>query len=441
MFCGQAGFITLLSLLCRASHADTLVEESSFGYRDTISPNHNSIPHFTISGDDHTPQQLSNKVILTPLYPGNLRTSVWADQTNAVPGWRAEFEFRASGPDRGSGNLQLWYAKDGQTTIGTNSVYTVGKFEGLAILIDNQGSRGGSIRGFLNDGSTEYRSHPHIDGLAFGHCDYSYRNLGRPSRLQLVQSKHGFEVLIDDARCFVSDKIELPKFYSFGITAATSETPDSFEAFKFVLTAIDIAGSTIQNQNQNQDQKSLNNQQQTQRSSFNLGGASPPTDPDDNSPASNYRTSDAQFADLHNRLQMMSHSVLNVVKELQAHSRREEERYQELLRKIPSTDTITSVDRRISALERTVDELKREIQRGDHGERFDRLERRVSEIHSTVRNHVPEAVGQCKCLCYPPFYRGADTGGSDYGISAAYGILRWSHCGISNASSSELLGI
>lgn len=394
--------IAILSVLSQTSHADTLVEESSFGYRDPISPNHDSIPHFTTSGDGHTPQQFSNKVVLTPLYPGSLRSSIWADQTNTIPEWRAEFEFRASGPDRGSGNLNLWYAKDGQATIGTNSVYTVGRFEGLAILIDNHGSRGGSIRGYLNDGSTDYKSHPHVEGLAFGHCDYPYRNLGRPSRLQLIQSRRGFEVIVDDVRCFVSDKIELPKFYSFGMTAATSETADSFEVFKFVLNAIATSGSTIQNQNQDQSQQqTIKEQEQNQNrmSSFNLGGATPPTDPEDNTPASSYRTSDAQFADLHNRLQMLSHAITNVVKELQAHSRKEEERYQEISRKVPGVDTLTSLDRRIQSLERTTDELKREIQKGDHGERFDRLERRVAEIHATVRSHVPEVVGECKHQC------------------------------------------
>ena len=66
--------------------------------------------------------------------------------------------------------------------------------------------QGGSIRGFLNDGSTDYKNHHHIDALSFGHCDYSYRNLGRPSRIQLKQDAVGFEVSVDDQRCFRSDE-------------------------------------------------------------------------------------------------------------------------------------------------------------------------------------------------------------------------------------------
>ena len=63
----------------------------------------------------------------------------------------------------------------------------------------------GSIRGFLNDGTTDFKNQPHLESLAFGHCDYSYRNLGRPSKLQLKQDSSGFEVNVDGNPCFRSD--------------------------------------------------------------------------------------------------------------------------------------------------------------------------------------------------------------------------------------------
>ena len=55
--------------------------------------------------------------------------------------WVAELEFRATGPERGGGNLQLWYAKDGQMNIGTSSVYTVGNFDGMVLVIDSYGGK------------------------------------------------------------------------------------------------------------------------------------------------------------------------------------------------------------------------------------------------------------------------------------------------------------
>lgn len=58
--------------------------------------------------------------------------------------WTADFEFRATGPERGGGNLQLWYAKEGQGKIGTSSIYTVGQFDGLVLVVDTYGGRVGS---------------------------------------------------------------------------------------------------------------------------------------------------------------------------------------------------------------------------------------------------------------------------------------------------------
>ena len=67
--------------------------------------------------------------------------------------------------------------------------------------------QGGSIRGFLNDGSTDYRHHHAVDSLAFGHCDYSYRNLGRPSTIQIKQEANNFQVSVDGKQCLTSDKV------------------------------------------------------------------------------------------------------------------------------------------------------------------------------------------------------------------------------------------
>lgn len=121
--------------------------------------------------------------------------------------WIADFEFRATGPERGGGNLQIWYTKE-PANIAQSSIYTVGKFDGMVLVIDTYGGKGGGIRGFMNDGSTDYKSAA-VDQLAFGHCDYAYRNLGRPSQIQIRQESNAFEVLVDHKRCFWSDKVSV----------------------------------------------------------------------------------------------------------------------------------------------------------------------------------------------------------------------------------------
>jgi hypothetical protein len=60
---------------------------------------------------------------------------------NTLLEWTAAIDFRATGPERGGGNLHIWYTKDGQSEIGTSSIYTVGKFDGLVLVVDMYGGR------------------------------------------------------------------------------------------------------------------------------------------------------------------------------------------------------------------------------------------------------------------------------------------------------------
>ena len=133
---------TLLSLLIAVgANAQTLIEGSSFGYGDKLSPNTYELPGWHIFGEGHVPELLSDKVVLTPPYPGNLRGALWSRTVISQSDWTAELEFRASGPDRGSGNLQVWYAKDGEKGVGAASLYTVGKFDGMVLVIDQYGGK------------------------------------------------------------------------------------------------------------------------------------------------------------------------------------------------------------------------------------------------------------------------------------------------------------
>ena len=59
----------------------------------------------------------------------------------------------------------------------------------------------------MNDGSIDYKNHHSVDSLAFGHCNLAYRNLGRPSSIQIKQVANSFEVIVDHRQCFFSDKV------------------------------------------------------------------------------------------------------------------------------------------------------------------------------------------------------------------------------------------
>ncbi|KAJ5295669.1 hypothetical protein PENANT_c001G02964 [Penicillium antarcticum] len=369
---------TLASLVLFAAGATAqVVESSSFGTGKTISPNRDSIPGWAIGGEGHDPSLLSDKLILTPPYPGNTRGSVWAQSPVSQSEWSAEFQFRASGPERAGGILQLWYTKDGQARIGTSSIYTVGQFDGFALVIDNHGGRGGSIRGFLNDGTTDYKSQNSPDSLAFGHCDYSYRNLGRPSVVKLKSTSSIFEVTIDDKPCFSTNKITLPAGNTFGITAATPENPDSFEIFKFILESAS-GGQTIPS-----NQGSVPQQAQqpivNQNPPVVQGGGSPATD----------SGLAAQFVDLSGRLQLTNKATNTILQDLKNQASKGDARHTELLQKLASQDQIAAIlDARLARMEQLLQNIQRDVEGKDYSSRFNQLHETLRSSHLSLSENL-----------------------------------------------------
>lgn len=187
---------------------DGIVEDLTFGAHGAIwAKDHRHIAGWTISGEGYNPELLSDRIILTPPYPGNKRGAIWAQHPETHEEWEAEFEFRATGPERGSGLIQMWYAKNPTNDIGKASLYTVGKFDGLVLAIGQYGGQGGSVRGFLNDGSVSFKDHHHVDQMAFASCDLHYRNTGHFIHVKVKQTHYTFEVDIDDKPCFKTHKV------------------------------------------------------------------------------------------------------------------------------------------------------------------------------------------------------------------------------------------
>src|SRR6187549_946835 len=104
------------------------------------SPN---IPNFSVQGIPSQPEVLSNRIILTHPHPGNQRGAVWADRPLTHSHWTVDVDFRANGPERGTGNLNIWLVRDGAHDVGSASVYSAGKFEGLVLVVDTHGGSGG----------------------------------------------------------------------------------------------------------------------------------------------------------------------------------------------------------------------------------------------------------------------------------------------------------
>lgn len=271
-------------------------------------------------------------------------------------------DFRASGPDRAGGNLNIWFVRRGREEVGTNSVYTAGKFDGLALVIDTHGGAGGMIRGFLNDGTVDYVSQPNVDKLAFGQCNYFYRNLGRPSQLKLRQTVSSFKVEIDGHLCFETDKVSLPAGYHFGITAATPDKPDSFEVFKLVVMSDStVSGDNSQQYGSRHQQPDHNQAQQGQQNKNDGVGNTIP-----DRPAEVYKTSMEQFQDLHNRLQSVSHQITGVYNSVSKHHQMDEARHDEMKKAFDSLRHELAAIRQIGDLQSKIKELETEIHSMHH---------------------------------------------------------------------------
>jgi mannose-binding lectin 1 len=188
-------------------------EDISFGQHGSIwTSDHNQVIGYHLSGENgYQPAVLSDRVVLTNMHVGNIRAAMWSEYTQRDEEWTASLDFRVTGPDHGTGNLQLWYVKD-KHAVDTASIYSAGKFDGLAIAIDQTGGHGGTIRAYLNDGTTSYKDHHNVEKLAFGQCNFAYRNLGRWLHLEIKQTKHNFELEIDHSiKCLHTGKVrEMP---------------------------------------------------------------------------------------------------------------------------------------------------------------------------------------------------------------------------------------
>ena len=190
-----------------AQRRERIVNSLSFGQDGQDSLDSTLFSGWSLSGQGFEPQVMSDRLILTPPYPGNCKGAMWAQEVVKALEWTVDLNFRATGPGRGGGNLQLWYTKNSQAHDEPESLYTVTDFDGLLIVVDQYGGRGGSIRGYLNDGTINYKEHHAVDTLAFGRCDYPYRNLGRLSNIRIIHNTDFFQVLIDGQECFRTDKV------------------------------------------------------------------------------------------------------------------------------------------------------------------------------------------------------------------------------------------
>ncbi|SZF05424.1 unnamed protein product [Blumeria hordei] len=350
-----------LSILIAQAGAESLVSDLSFG-QTRLPVNSQEIPNFQLTGTPSFPEILSNKIVLTPPTPGNVRGAIWSQKTMSQNYWKLDVELRVSGPERSGGNTQIWYVKNGYENVGTASLYTVGKFDGLVLIIDKYAGSAGVVRGFLNDGTTEFKSHHNVDSLAFGHCDYPYRNLGRASRITIAQSMSGFRVEVDGKDCFSSPHVTLPVGNNFGVTAASAENPDSVEVFKLSVST-----------NSGQDESPKTQQE-------NLGAAGSQGVKDSGVDAeqaakinSNPQSNIEQFADVNAKLQLMMIQMNRINQAIATQQTENSVKQEEILSRM---HIIEKTFGGLNVINEHLDEVKRDLEDVKH------------EIHEALDDYI-----------------------------------------------------
>ncbi len=341
-----------------------------------LGPDSSSVPNFAIQGNPNLPEILSNKLILTPPAPGNQRAAIWADRPLAQTNWIADIDFRANSPDRGGGNLNIWLAKDGAHTVGSASVYTVGRFEGLVLVVDGPGGSSGKIRAFLNDGTKDFKAQQ-VDGLSFGHCDYAYRNRGRPSQIKLRQTDTTFKVDIDGQACFASDSISIPPGYNFGVSAASADNPRVVRAVQAGrhdrrharhrqqagaagLAAQGPAGAARRGRPPAGQVRARRRRRHVREPAAGTPDAPYEKDVPDEE-AGKITSSTAQFADLHNRLQSVNHHLSTIFRQTAQLGTIGEQRHQEISVQVGEIKGLMSKLDRILTFEDRMEHLEREM--------------------------------------------------------------------------------
>ncbi|PHH76350.1 hypothetical protein CDD80_1591 [Ophiocordyceps camponoti-rufipedis] len=387
----------LAALLSATTAFDHIIQDLSFG--QTGRPDGNSrVPNYILSGHPYQPEQLSNKIILTPVAPGNQRGALWAEKPLSRSYFSAHVDFRANGPERGGGNLNVWLVHGGSSVVGSHSIYTVGKFDGLGLVVDAYGGSGGMIRGFLNDGSVDYSQQHDIDRLAFGHCQFSYRNLGRPTTLSLFQTQHALRVEVDGHLCFETDHASIPSGNFLGVTAATPDTPDSFEIFAMVVSS---------DAPDNHEHDSSHFGQQKQPGPPAAAAAPNPPHHDEHQryqqfkspsdePADHFATSAAQFRDLHNRLQSLTHHLSSISAELANYDHYNEQRNDQVTKaldalrsRLPAGSDLVA---RVQDLEKEVRAMRNDMNKGlaSHHDSFqDYLSDHHDSLAQTMMHSMP----------------------------------------------------
>lgn len=137
------------------------------------------------------------------------------------------------------GGLSFWVLNEEK--LQNKALYNgPSNFNGMQVLVDNNGRLHDSIKAQLNDG-TEAFSREKINVNTFASCLLNYQESAVPLTVRLTydsKDDHFLKLQIDNRVCFQTRKVkfDLSKPFKFGVSAENSKgSPESFEILKMKL--------------------------------------------------------------------------------------------------------------------------------------------------------------------------------------------------------------
>ncbi|CEP64968.1 uncharacterized protein LALA0_S15e01442g [Lachancea lanzarotensis] len=171
------------------------------------------------------------RVVLTP--KTGSKGSIWAQKEYHLgESFTAEWTVRSiNHKGKSAGGLAMWFVN----SKGTDDLKLYNgpsQFEGLQLLMDNNGELGSTLRAHLSDASKKFTG-TNIYDETFGSCLLGYQDSTVPLTIRLTYSSGDFPLLkvqVDNRVCFQTKKVQLPaQNYKLGVTADNADNAESFE--------------------------------------------------------------------------------------------------------------------------------------------------------------------------------------------------------------------
>jgi mannose-binding lectin 1 len=200
------------------------------------------------------------------------------------------------------------------------------------------------------------------------------------------------------------------------VSASSAENPDSFEVHKFIVSTTgsytreepnmkkkDYINSQLHQQQQNLAAQQGHEQQthkQNQAQQQNYGSSTSQNDIPkmlEDVLAGNIRSQQDQFADLHNRIQIINNRVFEIAETVEKIQRQNDERWNELMHRIvPIDDRGAATIRNVEKVERTTMQILRDLENKDFKDMMNQIHRALDRNHGNVMQSLPGMMGDGK---------------------------------------------